>query len=180
MKDSFRPLGKTQTFHTRSGLFEVFLVFFLQLGIILTRLSSVTLFAHVDHRYAWLFEVQSSVNFQLTKADFPPCPEPLVPLVAVYDSVFLCSVRLLSQSCCLIWASPSQEEEEGGLLGQVWLQPCLWTASGQGRVCALSVQSMNGTCTRGAARGKLWACSHCYFLHLEKDFGEGFLPWLPY
>lgn len=103
------------------------------------------------------------LNFQLTEADFPPCCEPLMPLVAVYDSVFLCSVRLLSWSCCLIWASSSQEEE-GGLLGQVWLQPCLWTASGQGRVCALSVQNMNGTCTRVAARGKLWACFHCYFL----------------
>lgn len=116
------------------------------------------------------------LNFQLTKADFPPCCEPLMPLVAVYDSGFLCSLRLPSWSCCLIRASSSQEEE-GGLLGQVWLQLCLWTASGQGRVCALSVQSMNGTCTRVAARGKLWACFHCYFLdcHIE----EGFLPWIP-
>lgn len=116
------------------------------------------------------------LNFQLTKADFAPCCEPLLPLVAVYDSGFLCLFRVLSWSCCLIWASSSQEEE-GGVTGAGVVTALsltrLWTRES---LCSVSSEHewdlYTSSCTRAAL-----GCFHCYFLHCH--FGEGFLSQLP-
>lgn len=62
------------------------------------------------------------LNFQLTKADFPLALSPSC-LWLQCDRVFLCSVSLLSWSCCLIWASPSQEEEGGSYWGRCGYSP---------------------------------------------------------
>lgn len=112
------------------------------------------------------------LNFQLTKADFPLALSPSC-LWLQCVTVYSCVLSACWAEVAVWFGPPLPRKKKGGLLGQVWLQPCLWTASGQGTVCALSVQGMNGTCTRG----KLWACSPCCFLRCH--FGEGFLPRLP-
>lgn len=93
------------------------------------------------------------LKFHLTQADFPPCREPLMALVAVYDSVFLCSIRLLGRSCCLIRASSSQEEEGvtgAGVVTAVSLNS-LWTGES---LCSVSSEHewdlYMSTCTREA------------------------------
>lgn len=108
----------------------------------------------------------------------PPPGKPFTVLITVYDTVFLCWIRLLSWTCCLIWTPPFPGRRKGYWS---WCDySCLWTVSWQGKVGALSVQSMDGTCTWVPAQGFGHACTpsfHCYFLDCR--FEEVFLFLLP-
>lgn len=168
VKDSFRPLGKTQWHFIPD---QGFLSFFFATGYNFNwgKFSDFVCFCGPQICMA----IQGSV-ISLTSSWL----KQISPLAVSPFCLWLQCMTVDSCAYSGCWAEvavwfgpPLPRKKKEGLLGQVWLQPCLWPASGQGRVCALSVQSMNGTCTQVAARGQLWAAfiATFYTVILEKD-----------
>lgn len=76
-------------------------------------------------------------------------------LIIVYDTVFLCWIRLLSWTCCLIW-TPHFPRKKKGLLELVWLQLSLNSLLTGESWCPVS--SEHGWHLYMSTCARLWAC----------------------